>query len=223
MHRREFMVSTVAGIVGLGTVFSFARQKTSQPDLAALADANGFQLFNRTVSRLTDGSRTGVRLNESTNDGAALIPAIEFVNGTLECDIRGKDVQQQSFLGLAFHAVDGTTLDAVYFRPFNFRSADPDRRSHSVQYVAHPTYPWQKLRSGQPGKYEKAVSPVPDPNGWFHVRVVVESPKVSVFVADATEPSLVVDQLSDRKKGLVGFWVGNGSGGDFSNLKILHA
>jgi hypothetical protein len=44
---------------------------------------------------------------------------------------------------------------------------------------------------------------------------------VSVFVNDAKEPSLVVEQLSDRKKGLVGLWVGNTSGGDFANFKII--
>jgi hypothetical protein len=67
------------------------------------------------------------------------------------------------------------------------------------------------------------VNPVPDPNGWFHARIVIASPKVSVFVADAKEPSLVVNQLSDRRKGLVGLWVGNNSGGDFANLTIIPA
>src|SRR5437762_6126568 len=92
---------------------------------------------------------------------------------------------------------------------------------HAVQYIAQPIYPWQKLRAEQPGKYERAIDPVPDPNAWFHVRVVVASPKVSVFVDDAKQPSLVVDQLSNRKKGLVGLWVGNTSGGDFANVKIV--
>ncbi len=64
------------------------------------------------------------------------------------------------------------------------------------------------------------MSPAPDPNAWFHVRVVVASPKVSVFVGDAKQPSLVITQLSERTKGLVGLWVGNGSGGDFADLKI---
>ncbi len=45
--------------------------------------------------------------------------------------------------------------------------------------------------------------------------------KLTVFVNDAKEPSLVVEQLSDRKKGLVGLWVGNTSGGDFANFKIV--
>jgi hypothetical protein len=92
-----------------------------------------------------------------------------------------------------------------------------------VQYISHPAHPWQKLRADHPGQYERPVKPVPDPNAWFHARVVVASPKVSVFVGDAKEPCLTVNQLSGRKKGLVGIWVGNTSGGDFANLKIVHA
>jgi len=102
-----------------------------------------------------------------------------------------------------------------------FRTEDPARHSHAVQYISHPTYTWQKLRAERPGAFEQPVSPAPDPNAWFHVRVVVASPKVSVFVGDAKQPSLVVTQLSDRTKGLVGLWVGNGSGGDFADLKII--
>ena len=32
-----------------------------------------------------------------------------------------------------------------------------------------------------------------------------------------------VNVLSDRKKGLVGLWVGNNSGGDFANFRIVPA
>ena len=130
-------------------------------------------------------------------------------------------MQGQSFVGIAFHGVDSTTYEAIYFRPFNFKTPDPARHSHAVQYISHPTYTWQKLRAERPGAFEQPVSPAPDPNAWFHVRVVVASPKVSVFVGDAKQPSLVVTQLSDRTKGLVGLWVGNGSGGDFADLKII--
>ena len=63
---------------------------------------------------------------------------------------------------------------------------------------------WQKLRDEHPGKYENAVNPVPDPNGWFHAGVVVAS------------------QLSERRKGLTGLWV-DSSGGDLANFKIVPA
>jgi hypothetical protein len=178
-------------------------------------------VFNRHVSALSDGTRKGVHLDERPGEGVAYLKGIEFSNGTIEFDVRGKDVQGQSFVGVAFHGLDSTTYDAIYLRPFNFRTDDPARHSHAVQYVSQPTYPWQKLRAERPGVFEQPVSPAPDPNAWFHVRVVVASPKVSVFVADAKQPSLVVTQLSDRTKGLVGLWVGNGSGGDFADLKII--
>jgi hypothetical protein len=178
---------------------------------------------NRTAASLTDAARIGARLSEAPGDGVAYLEGIEFANGTIELDLKGKDVQQQSFLGVAFHGVDGTTYDAIYFRPFNFKAEDPERRKRAVQYISHPDCPWQKLRGEHPGKYEQAVMPVPDPNGWFHARVVVASPKVSVFVEGANEPSLIVSQLSARGKGLIGLWAGNSSGGDFANLKLIPA
>ncbi|PYP01273.1 MAG: hypothetical protein DMD25_12930 [Gemmatimonadetes bacterium] len=215
MSRQVLVISTFVCAVGLCAAASevAGQQQAIEPE--------GLKVFNRSVSSLSDGARKGVRLSEHAGDGVAYLQGVEFTNGTIELDVRGKDVPQQSFVGVAFHGVDGTTYDAIYFRPFNFRAEDPARRGHAVQYIAQPIYPWQKLRAEQPGKYERAIDPVPDPNAWFHVRVVVTSPKVSVFVDDAKEPSLVIDQLSNRKKGLVGLWVGNNSGGDFANVKIV--
>src|SRR5205809_6480169 len=219
---RRPLVSAVFAAAGLFTASRVSgQQRTLEPDLAKLADGNGLEVFHRTASSFSDGARTGLRLSENAGDGVAYLQGIEFSNGTIEFDVRGKDVQQQSFVGVAFHGVDGTTYDAIYFRPFNFKTEDPARRKRAVQYISHPTYTWQKLRTEQLGKFEQAVNPVPDPNAWFHVRVVVASPRVSVFVGDAKEPSLVVDQLSDRKKGLIGLWVGNNSGGDFANFRII--
>jgi 3-keto-disaccharide hydrolase len=224
MYRRDFVISTLACVAELSAASRVLAQKIAMDvDLAALAEGKGLKVFNRSLSVLNDGARKGVRLSESPGDGVAYIEGVEFADGALEIDIRGKDVQQQSFVGVVFHGLDEKTYDAVYFRPFNFKAEDPARRLRAVQYVSHPTYTWQKLRTEQPGKYEKPVNPVPDPNGWFHARIVVASPKVSVFVNDAKEPSLVVEQLSDRKKGLVGLWVGNTSGGDFANFKIVPA
>ena len=224
MNRREFVASTLAGVVGLTHVSRLVGQgKTLAPDLLGLAEAKTLKLFNRAASPLVDGARKGVRLSEAAGEGGAFLPDIEFSSGTIEFDVRGKDVAQQSFVGVAFHAVDAGTCDAVYFRPFNFRAGDPASRSHAVQYHSLPTYTWQRLRTDYPGKYEQAVSPVPDPTAWFHARVLVANAKVTVFVADAKEPCLVVDALNNRKAGLVGLWVGNNSGGDFANLTITHA
>ena len=224
MNRREFVFSALAGVIGLSERSEGARQaKTEAPDLGSLAETNRLKLFNRGASRLVDGARNGIRLSEASGEGVAFLPEIEFANGTLAFDVRGKDLAQRSFVGVAFHGVDAAAYDAVYFRPFNFRAGDPAGRSHAVQYHSLPAYTWQKLRTDSPGKYEQAVTPVPDPNAWFRARVVIANPKLTVFVGDSKEPCLAVDLLNHRKKGLVGLWVGNNSGGDFANLTITAA
>jgi hypothetical protein len=179
------------------------------------------RIHNRHPVLFTDANRAALRFDEQSGDGLAWWPETRFADGTIEFDARGKDVFQKSFLGIAFHGVDERTYDAVYFRPFNFRTADPARRNHAVQYIAMPDYDWQLLRGKFPEKYEKPVSPVPAPDGWFHARIVVAFPKVSVFVNEANEPCLVVEKLSGRKSGWIGLWVGNGSGGDFANIRVI--
>lgn len=71
-----------------------------------------------------------------------------------------------------------------------------------------------------PGKYENCVDPVPDPDGWFHAKIVVNAKKVLVFVNNASRPSLEVEKLTNTTKGGVALWVGNNSGGSFANLTI---
>ena len=58
------------------------------------------------------------------------------------------------------------------------------------------------------------------PNDWIHVRIVIASPKVSVFVEYAKEPRLVVNQLSDRGRGLTGLWTDGTASAEFANLRI---
>jgi hypothetical protein len=76
------------------------------------------------------------------------------------------------------------------------------------------------LRSEFPEQFEKTVTPVPNPNEFFHARIDVKWPTVKVYVENSEIPSLEVKMLSSFKKGKVGLWVGNGSDGSFKNLKI---
>jgi len=207
-------------LAGAVAAAGMALASGAAPRTTALQPDGAPKAYNREVSPLADGTRKGLRLDQREGDGLAWWPDTVLAEGTIEFDVRGKDLPQQSFVGVAFHGADEKTYDAVYFRPFNFKAEDPARRVRAVQYVAHPTYTWNKLRAERPGEFERAVSPVPDPNGWFHVRIVLAGARVRVFVDDATQPSLEVTQLSDRKRGWVGFWVGNGSAGDFANLKV---
>jgi hypothetical protein len=193
-----------------------------EADLAKLVQGGG-RVVNRTLSPLADGGRKGVRLDERPDSGLVWFEGVDFANGTIEFEVRGKNVLQKSFVGVAFHGKNAETYEAVYFRPFNFRNDDPVRRSHAVQYISEPNHPWRELRSKHPGVYEKPIEPAPDPDGWLRARVVVAGPKVSVYVSDAKEPCLVVDRLSKRESGRVGLWVGAGSGGDFASFKVTPA
>lgn len=193
--------------------------QSSSPDLTQFADASAWSAHNRTASAVPD--RPGaVRLDARQGDGILWLANSDFAEGVIEFEVRGANRPGQSFVGVAFRGDDDDSYDSVYFRPFNFKQADPVRRARAVQYVSMPAWPWQRLREEHPGKYEAAVNPVPDPGGWFHARLVVSDRTIKVFVNDASEPCLTVTELSGRRDGRIGLWVGNGSAGDFANLTI---
>jgi len=190
-----------------------AQQNEFIPRLSMVEDALNWRVVNRSVSYLEY-----IHLDVKPGDGLLYLNDFEFKNGKIDLDIKGKNDPGRSFVGLAFHILNDSTFDAVYFRPFNFRS--PERKTHSVQYISMPQYDWYKLRQEHPGVYENMIQHVPDPDDWFHATIIINYPEVKVFVDNSVEPSLVISQISSRKKGWVGFWVGNGSEGSFRNLKI---
>ncbi len=190
-------------------------------DVTTVGKDPRWQVAGRITAMVDINGKRALRLPFAPIMGLVWLKGYDFGNGVIEADILGQSQPpQSSFVGVAFRVIDAQTYDAVYFRPFNFRASDSTRHSHAVQYVSHPSFQWQKLRSEHPGQYEAAVVPEPDGDQWFHVRVVVERPKVSVFVNDARTPALVVTELSDRARGSIGLWVGDGSGGHFANLRV---
>jgi hypothetical protein len=153
--------------------------------------------------------------------GIVWLKGMEFSTGSIDVDLRGKDVFQQSFLGIAFHGVDSITNDVIYFRPFNFNSPDTLRRKHMVQYISEPDYSWDRLRKEHPLVYENTVIPQVAPTDWFHARIVVDADSIRVYVNHATTPCLAVKKLNTRSNGLIGLW-NDGLPGDFANLVIIN-
>lgn len=151
--------------------------------------------------------------------GIVWLKDINFKDGTIEVDLRGRDVFLQSFLGIAFHGVDTTTYDVIYFRPFNFRHADTARRKWSVQYMSIPDFNYAKLRKEHPLMYENAVTPVPKADEWFHATIIVRGDDISVYVNHSAEASLKVKKLNARTDGKIGLW-SDELPGNFANLSI---
>lgn len=198
------------------------------PDLAKIDDRTVWSVVNGESATGAEGDRRVVRLGprggdtKGSNVGLALVKGLEFDEGAIEVDLKGKGKEQRSFLGVAFGAAGGAAFEAVYFRPFNFETDDPERRGHAVQYVAWPGHTWEALRAQKPGAYESRVAPAPDPAGWFHARVEVAKKQVRVFVNHADEPCLVVERLGRPAKGGVGLWV-DSQEGSFANLRVWPA
>ncbi|MET4140782.1 hypothetical protein [Pedobacter sp. UYP1] len=177
-----------------------------------------FTVINRIIS--LDRKSGVVHLNKAEGAGIAWINGQVFDKGVIEFDVKGKDEFQGSFLGIAFHGVNDSIYESVYFRPFNFRSTDLGRKSHAVQYIALPGYDWPKLRTGFPNQFEQLVLPAPDPNQWFHVKIIVAGELVSVYVNNSKRPALKVKSLTRTGGKMIGYWVGNGADGNWRNLKI---
>jgi len=201
------------------SLFTVAQTQIIKPDLSKKTN---FILVNRELTIIgNEDQKSVIHLDAKPNDGVAWINDVNFKTGIIEFDVQGKDVLQQSFVGIAFCGINDSTFESIYFRPFNFQSTDPVRKSHAVQYVSLPKYDWMVLRQTHPDKYENALKSIVDPGKWFHARIVVDADFITVFVNDDKEPSLKVKPIANLAPGKIGFWVGNNSDGNFKNLSII--
>jgi hypothetical protein len=199
-------------------------------ELAALAaraergDTPAVRVVGRRATVLDDAGRRGLRLDERAGaPGAAWLVGAPLATGAIEVLVRGQDVPQRSFVGVAFagdtlRGAGAATYEAVYLRPFNFRAADSTRRAHAIQYEALPDQPWSRLRAERTGRFESAVAPAPDPAGWVRLRVEVGRDSVHAFVDGRLQ--LAVPRLHAGRAGAAGLHVGAGSGGDFAELRV---
>jgi hypothetical protein len=210
----------------LGTL-GYAEDKIITPDLGKIADGKTWKVTNATVEGVDLEGRHAVRIQSKGDSadgiiGLAVVNGLEFTTGTIEIDLKGKNVRQQSFLGVSFNVADEKTFEAVYFRPFNFK-AEGVFKGRAVQYLAWPENTWEKLRENHPGVFEAPVNPVPDPDGWFHARIEVGEKQVRVFVNQAKEPSLTVTRLKEGGKGRPAGLFVDVSDGLYANLRIMPA
>jgi hypothetical protein len=208
-----------------GSGLRAAHTSTGSPQQLNLAQqlaGGSLRVVNREATPLPE--RPGaIRLSERAGDGVAWIEGTSFGEGTIDLQVRGRDVFQQSFLGIAFNRTSDTSYEGVYLRPFNFRATDPDRHQHAVQYIAVPDYNWPRLRKEFPEEFENPVDASVDPLGWVRLRVVVSARSIQIFVGAVKTPTLEVRRLQTATGGSIGLWVGNNSNGDFADLVLTPA
>lgn len=175
---------------------------------------------NREIKIVSENRGTYLEILENKKEGIVWLPVKPFKNGTIEIEMRGKDVFQRSFIGVAFHGADDITYDAVYCRPFNFLAKDSVRKIHAVQYISHPDYTWEKLRNERNAVFEKEIINPPNPNDWFMLKLVIDGTTVKAYINNTVTPSLVIEKLNNNTSGKIGLFTADSSGGDFKLIKL---
>jgi len=78
-----------------------AQKQIIKPDLS---NKTHLQVVNREITiSANDPGKGIVHLNGKPGDGLAWINNTTFKSGTIEFDVKGKNIMQQSFVGVAFH------------------------------------------------------------------------------------------------------------------------
>lgn len=220
----------------LAATLFFPSHSTAQT--VALSSTDGLQAHHVTVDAVTYQGRPAVRvlpavpadkeketMKNGEGGGIVVLQGSEFRDGTIEVDVAGKPrpgavPDARGFVGVAFRvAADLTKYECFYVRPTNGRAEDQVRRNHSAQYISMPEYEWARLRKEAPERYESYVDLVP--GEWTKLKIVVKGLQAWLFVGDAPQPILIVNDLKHGEtQGQVALWIGLGSEAYFSNLRI---
>jgi hypothetical protein len=197
--------------------------------VASLGAQTVEQLDGRNVnlSATTYQGKTAVRVDakpDAANASSfAIVKGSKFHNGTIEVEMAGKPAAAagpgaRGFIGIAFR-LQGDQYEYIYLRPTNGRADDQVRRNHSTQYGAQPGWDFDRLRKESPEKYESYVDL--EPGVWTRVKVTVEGTKARLYVHGSSQPCLIVNDMKHGDgEGSVALWVGPGTEGYFSGLKV---
>ena len=183
---------------------------------------------NVSIAQTTFKGRSAIQLiaaPEAPNAASlAIVKDASFRDGTIEVDLAGQPAAgagtgARGFIGIAFRIQDNGAYEYIYLRPTNGRADDQVRRNHSTQYSSHPDFDFARSRKEAPEKYESYVDL--EPGVWTRYKSEVEGRNARLYVHGAGQPCLIVtDMKLEPRAGGVALWVGPGTEGYFSNLKI---
>ena len=210
------------------SVFSAALWSIVAFALPASAQTVG-QLISHNV-KLESVDYLGKRAIKITEDGQvangeayAVVKDAVFHNGEIELELAGRPAGDaaaaaRGFIGIAFR-LQNNRFEYVYLRPTNGRADDQIRRNHSTQYSAYPDFSFAVSRQQAPEKYESYVDL--EPGVWTRYRLTVDGTKARLYVHGSTQPCLIVNDLKlGDSSGGVALWIGPGTEGYFTGLKI---
>jgi hypothetical protein len=172
----------------------------------------------------------GKRAVKVTEDGQvangeayAIVKDAVFHNGAIEVELAGRPAAgagdaARGFIGIAFR-LQNSQFEYIYLRPTNGRADDQVRRNHSTQYSAHPNFSFAVARQQAPEKYEAYADL--EPGVWTRYRITVEGTKARLYLHGTGQPCLIVNDLKlGDSSGSVALWIGPGTEGYFTGLRI---
>lgn len=154
----------------------------------------------------------------------ALLKDVTFRDGVIEVELAGQPADgafaaARGFIGIAFRVQSDGRYEYIYLRPTNGRADDQVRRNHSTQYSSYPDFDFARARREAPEKYESYVDL--QPGVWTRYKLEVDGRSARLYVNGAEQPCLIVDDLRlEPASGGVALWVGPGTEGYFSNLRV---
>jgi hypothetical protein len=194
----------------------------------AAQSADRLEPKNVSIAQVTFKGRSAVQLiaarDAANATSYAVVKDVMFRDGSIELDLAGQPAAgagegARGFIGIAFRLQADGRYEYIYLRPTNGRADDQVRRNHSTQYSSHPDFDFARSRQEAPEKYESYVDL--QPGVWTRYRIDVEGRKARLFVNGADQPCLIVNDMKlEPREGRVALWVGPGTEGYFSNLKI---
>src|SRR5262245_1669516 len=196
-----------------------------------LDNPSEMQPHNVKMEQVTYKGRRALRATDSApaSLGAILRLIIlskpEFQDGVIEIELTGETAPNapegaRGYVGVAFRvAPDAAKYECFYLRPTNGRADDQVRRNHSTQYISHPDFLFDRMRKEFPEKYESYVDLVP--GEWTKVKIEVRGDKARLYVHDAPQPVLVVNDLKlGQSQGQIALAIGGGTIAHFAKLRV---
>ncbi|HEX4285557.1 MAG TPA: hypothetical protein VHZ28_10725 [Terracidiphilus sp.] len=227
--RAQFVFGSLCLSAAVPAVPLMAQSGAAQA--VSFTDASALEAHHIKVEAVDYLGRKAIKLTTGTMEdasGFALLPGVDFQDGTIEADLAVKittppGVRMPGFSGIGFRSKrDGSEYELLYLRPKNARADDQAMRNHAVQYTAEPHHDWYRLRREWPFIYESYATIGPE--RWINVKIQVAGRSARLFLDGAEQPSLVVDGLkTSNLHGAVALWGYAGEESYFSKIRVTPA
>lgn len=140
--------------------------------------------------------KSAMRVRGTRPTSSIILSDVRFQNGTIDVDIAPRG---RAYSGIGFRGRDGKQWrNEIIFNRWPARGKDKDtsleqavltRRENNVLIL--------NIRDSMPDDAPDDATPTTGNLGWLHVRLVIRERAVRVYIADADEPTIELNEVFD--------------------------